>query len=104
MTGLNLNRVNLIGRVVDHIFYTTTERAAADLIRFKVATPNENHEPDTHQCLAWGPIGLQLHTYLKRGSQIALRGKLSYHQFENSLGEQVITPEIRVDQFTFLGD
>jgi single stranded DNA-binding protein len=105
-----LNQLTLIGYVAKAPFYMTTEKAAADLTRFELLTeqPTRVAESigeaamDRHQCVAWGPVSLQLHQHLYAGSRVAIGGRLQYRQFADTNGQQRSLTEIVVERFTFL--
>lgn len=104
-----LNQLTLIGYVAAPPFYTTTEKAAADLTRFVLLTERPdtlttpaNETCDRHQCVAWGPVSLLLHQYLCVGSRVAIGGRLQYHQFKDSSGQERSLTEVVVERFTFL--
>lgn len=98
------NSIALIGVLPEAPVYITTENGA-DLTRFKIATPDRSGDRTTtviHQCFAWGPAALSLHSYLSRGSQLAIQGELKYRRVALSGGDWGNLAEVSVIDFTFL--
>lgn len=108
-----MNDITLIGTVPKRITYHFTE-AGHDLVRFTLRTSiarsaaaeNENSAGATfvdHHCQAWGPAALDIHTHLKPGDRILVRGELHYRNHRNRRGEVQRFAEVHVRGYTYLG-
>ncbi|MEM9836393.1 MAG: single-stranded DNA-binding protein [Bacteroidota bacterium] len=105
---MNLNNhIQLIGQLIDHPVYITTEKGA-DLTTFLLKTkrctdqPSNTTSTDIHRCVSWGPAALLLHEHLAKGCRLAVRGQLQYSEVSEDGNQPVIIPEIHLSDFTFL--
>ncbi|MCB0651267.1 MAG: single-stranded DNA-binding protein [Saprospiraceae bacterium] len=56
-----------------------------------------------HNCVLWGKTAELANTWLKKGKEIAARGKITYSNYEDKNGQVRYTTEIVVNEFTMLG-
>ncbi|KAA3624026.1 MAG: single-stranded DNA-binding protein [Bacteroidetes bacterium] len=56
-----------------------------------------------HNCILWGKTAELANTWLKKGKEIAARGKVTYSTYEDKDGKVRYTTEIVIDEFTMLG-
>ena len=56
-----------------------------------------------HNLVAWGVTAKQIEKMLKKGSEIAVEGKLMYHSYEDKEGKKRYVTEVIVDEFLILG-
>jgi single-strand DNA-binding protein len=104
------NSVQLIGRLGNEpeikTFDSGTKKAS-----FSLAT-NENYynnkgekveETQWHQVVAWGKKVEIIESYLKKGSEVAVKGKLSNRSYETPTGEKRYVSEIRLNELLMLG-
>lgn len=56
-----------------------------------------------HNLVAWGPQAEYLEKYLRKGSYIGIRGKLTHRQFETKDGKKSTRTEIVVNEFVRFG-
>ena len=56
-----------------------------------------------HNCVLWGKTAELANTWLKKGKEIAARGKITYSNYEYKNGQVRYTTEIVVNEFTMLG-
>ena len=56
-----------------------------------------------HNCVAWGKTAELANTWLKKGKEVALRGKIAYSNYEDKNGQVKYTTDIIIDEFTMLG-
>ncbi|XOV94608.1 MAG: single-stranded DNA-binding protein [Bacteroidota bacterium] len=103
------NSVTLIGRLGTDPEIRAFE-SGRKLASFPVAT-NETYTNDKgekvddtqwHNITAWGRNAENAETILKKGSYVALRGKLIYHSFEQD-GNTCYVSEVQVLEFLELG-
>jgi single-strand DNA-binding protein len=104
------NRVYLIGNLGMDPDVKELE-GGTTLAKFSLAT-NDIHKDsegkkikDTqwHNLIAWGTTAKQMEKLLKKGSEIAVEGKLLYHSYEDKEGKKKSITEIVVDEFLILG-
>ncbi|MCG8320155.1 MAG: single-stranded DNA-binding protein [Cytophagales bacterium] len=103
------NRVQLIGRLGAD---PETRQVNGDrtLTKFTMAT-NETfrnsagekiEETQWHNVVAWGKIGEIAGKYLKKGSEVAIEGKLIHRVYENN-GEKKYFTEISMNEMVMVG-
>jgi len=109
MTTLR-NNVQLIGRLGKDPEVRTFE-SGKKMASFSIATSdtykNQKGEKvqDTqwHNLVIWGKLADVAGQYLKKGSEIAVSGKLIHRNYETSAGEKKYITEINVHDFLMLG-
>lgn len=52
-----------------------------------------------HRCVAWGKLAETMGSLCKKGSEVAVRGKLTYNNYEDKDGVKRIQPRIVVQEF-----
>lgn len=104
------NKVQLIGNIGQ-----TPELKELDggkkVINFSLATnevyTNAAGEKVTntawHNVVAWGKTAEHLQKFAKKGSQLAIEGKLTYRSYDNKDGQTITTTEILVNEFLAMG-
>ncbi|MFZ9047141.1 MAG: single-stranded DNA-binding protein [Cyclobacteriaceae bacterium] len=109
MTTLR-NHVQLIGRLGNepevHTFESGTRKAT-----FSLATNDQYYnnkgekvqETQWHNVVAWGKKVDIIENYLKKGSEIAVQGKLATRSFETKTGEKRCVTEINMNELLMLG-
>ena len=103
------NSVQLIGRLgMDpeiRTFDSGRKKAS-----FSIAT-NDNYknqkgekveETQWHNIVIWGNLADIAEKYLKKGSEVALEGKLIHRSYENNAGEKKYLTEINVNELVML--
>ena len=104
------NSVQLIGRLGNEpeikTFDSGTKKAS-----FSLAT-NENYynnkgekveETQWHNFVAWGKKVEIIENYLKKGSEVAVQGKLANRSYETPTGEKRYISEISLNELLMLG-
>ncbi|MGB0390267.1 MAG: single-stranded DNA-binding protein [Salibacteraceae bacterium] len=108
MNSLN-NRVQLIGRLgMDPEVREFGEKKK--MARFQLATSEKYknskgeyvENTQWHSLVIWGNQVEVAQKYLKKGSEIALEGKLQYRQYEDGEGKKQFITEINVNDFLML--
>lgn len=99
-----MNKVILIGRLVaDHeIRYTQSGKAVASY-RLAVDRPfkqDGQQEADFINCVAWGKTGEFAGNYLRKGTKIAVEGRIQTGSYEKD-GVKHYTTDIVVDRHEF---
>jgi len=104
------NSVQLIGRLGKDPEIKTFEKSKMKVASVTLAT-NEtytNHKgekvEDTqwHNLVLWGRLATLVSTYLKKGSEIAIEGKLVHRSYETANGEKRYITEINVNDLVML--
>jgi single-strand DNA-binding protein len=109
MTNLR-NSVKLIGHLGKDPEVRTFE-SGKKMATFSIATTdsykNQKGEKvqDTqwHNIVIWGKLADIAGQYLKKGSEVAVEGKLVHRAYETSAGEKRNTTEINVNEMLMLG-
>lgn len=108
MNSLN-NRVQLIGRLgMDPEVREFGEKKK--MARFQLATSekyknNKGEIVDNtqwHSLVVWGNLADVAKKYLKKGSELAVEGKLQHRQYEDNEGKKQFITEINVNDFLML--
>lgn len=109
MTSLK-NSVKLIGRLGKDPEVKNFE-GGKTMATFSIAT-NETYknqkgekveEVQWHNVVAWGKTAEIAAKYLKKGSEVAIEGKLIYRDYETSSGEKRHVTEININELLMLG-
>ena len=103
------NSVQLIGHLGKDVDLRTLENGRK-LAKVSIATNEYYKSPDGekqvktqwHQLVAWGPIAERMQIVLKKGNYVAVKGKLTYNQFETKEGITRYVTEIHVQEFHLL--
>lgn len=83
------NKVQLIGNIGNDVELKELD-GGKKVANFSIAT-NDTYKnaqgekvtnTDWHNCVAWGNLADILNKYTKKGSQIAIEGKLTYDKYE----------------------
>lgn len=104
------NRVQLIGNLGQDPEVITLENGSK-LAKFSLATSdyykNANGEKveDTqwHNVVAWGKTADIIESYLAKGKQVAVEGKLVHRTYETKEGEKRYITEIKCNELLMLG-
>jgi len=103
------NSVRLLGRLGEEPKVRNLE-SGKKVANFSLATNEiyrnsrgEKQEDTTwHRLVAWGKQAEIAENYLKKGSEIALEGKLTNRQWEDKKGEKQYTTEIVINSLLML--
>ncbi len=104
------NRVQLIGNLGQDPEIVTLE-SGSKLAKFSIATSdyykNDKGEKveDTqwHNIVAWGKTAEIVESYLTKGKQVAVEGKLIHRTYETKEGEKRYFTEIKCNELLMLG-
>ncbi|MFZ1704105.1 MAG: single-stranded DNA-binding protein [Saprospiraceae bacterium] len=102
------NSVHLIGNVgkdVDMItFESGMHKATVSLATNSVYVNNQGErvkQTDWHSLVAWGKVAELLKTYVKKGSDLAVQGKITYRNYTDKNGiVKYVTEIVVVDFYT----
>lgn len=104
------NRVQLIGNLGMNPQVKILE-SGSKLVRFTLAT-NDTYtnasgekvtETEWHQVVAWNKTADLIGTYLEKGREVALEGKLVTRSWEDEKGEKKYSTEVVCNEILFLG-
>ncbi len=104
------NKVQLIGHLGQDPEVVTLE-SGSKLAKFSIAT-NESYRnakgekvEDTqwHNIVAWGKTAEIVESYLTRGKEVAVEGKLIHRTYETKEGEKRYVTEIKCNELLMLG-
>jgi single-strand DNA-binding protein len=75
------------------------------ILKFTVAVNRRKKgEADFINCLAFDKTAENIQAYFKKGSMIAIEGRIQTGSYENKEGQKVYTTEVIVDAFHFTGE
>ena len=103
------NSVRLIGRLGDSPKVRKLD-SGKTVVNFSIAT-NEIHfdskgqkvsETTWHRLVVWGKQAEVAENYLKKGSEVAIEGKLTNRQYDNKNGEKHYITEIVINSMLML--
>lgn len=108
-----MNQVRNSVRLIGHVGQDPEVKDAGKtkLAKFSLAT-NESRknqdgekveETQWHNLIAWGKQAEVAGQYIKKGSEIAIEGKLTSHSYDDKDGVKKYVTEIVVRDFSFLG-
>jgi single-strand DNA-binding protein len=103
------NSVQLIGRLGKDPEVKTfgNKRKAAFSIAttdsYKNAKGEKVEDTQWHNLVIWGKLADVASTYLKKGSEVAIEGKLVHRVYETEKGEKRYITEINVNDLVMLG-
>jgi len=104
------NKVQLIGNLGNDPEIITTE-SGKKLAKFRIAT-NESYKDskgervtDTqwHNVIAWGKIAEIIESYVTKGKEVAIEGKLINRSWEDKEGNKRYTTEVVCNELLMLG-
>lgn len=101
-----MNKIILIGRLTKDVDlrYTSNGKAVGSF-RMAVQRPFKNqqgeYEADFINCVVWDKAAETIATYVKKGHQFGVEGRLQIRDYEKD-GQRVFVSEVVVENFTFL--
>lgn len=95
-----MNRVILMGRLTKdpEVRYSKDQMAVA---RYTLAVDRRNKEADFISCVVFGKGGEFAEKYLKKGTKIAVSGRIQTGSYTNKEGRKVYTTEVVVEDQEF---
>jgi len=103
-----MNSVNLLGRLTKEpdVRYTQGEKSMC-IARYTLAVNRRfktgDQTADFINCVAFGKQGEFVEKYLKKGMQIAVRGRIQTGSYTNKDGQKVYTTDVVVEEHEFTG-
>lgn len=104
------NRVQLIGNLGQDPEIVTLE-GGSKLAKFSIATSDyyknakgeKVEDTQWHNIVAWGKTAEIVESYLTKGKQVAIEGKLIHRTYETKEGEKKYFTEIKCNELLMLG-
>lgn len=104
------NKVQLIGNLgtdpeVKHLDSgkTLARLSLATSDSYKNSDGSKVTDTQWHQLVAWGNVANIAEKYLKKGSEIAIEGKLTHRSYEDSSGIKRYVTEVVISDILMLG-
>lgn len=103
-----LNRVILVGRLTRDPDLRYTTNGGVAVTRFTVAVNRKftnqqgEREADFINIVAWRALAENCGNYLKKGSLVAIEGRIQTRSYENQEGRTVYVTEVVADDVRFL--
>ena len=104
------NRIQLIGRLGKDPEFRLLE-SGKNVVNFSMATSDsyknnageKTIDTQWHQIVAWGGLAEIADKYLKKGSEVAIQGKLIHRSYEGPDGNKRYVSEVIADELLLLG-
>lgn len=102
-----INNVVLVGRLTKDIDlkYTNNGTAVGTFtlaVNRNFTNQNGDREADFINCVVWRKPAETFANYTKKGSLVAITGKIQTRNYENAQGQRVYVTEVVVENFQFL--
>lgn len=95
-----MNRVILIGRLTSDPELRENDKYKQ--CKFTLAVNRLKEGADFINCIAWSNTAELISKYFKKGSQLALEGRINTGSYEKD-GKKIYTTDIIVENITFIG-
>ena len=103
------NNVQLIGNLGKDVEFKQLENGNA-IARVTLATKevykksDGNRQVDTqwHQLVGWGKVAEIMHVLLKKGREVAVKGKLTHRSYDDKDGNKRYRSEVVVNEFMLM--
>ena len=102
-----MNRVDLVGRLTrDTELYEAGENLYTRFtlaVNRKFKNANGEYDADFISCVAWNKTAELINKHFKKGSEIAIEGRIQTGDYEKEDGTKVYTTDGIVETITFIG-
>lgn len=100
-----MNSIVLLGRATSSIELKQTQ-AGKSVVNFSLAVkrPYTKDTTDFHTVVAWDKQADLISKYVKKGSQICIRGYLTNREWSDKNGNKRISTEIIAEEISFAGN
>lgn len=98
-----MNVVNLLGRLTKDpdIRYSTVGEDQKAIARFTLAVDRRSEGTDFISCVTFGKTAETIEKYVKKGTKIAVEGRIQTGSYTNKEGKTVYTTDVIVNNFEF---
>jgi len=99
-----MNRVELIGRLTRDpvVRYTSGNQMAVASFTLAVARPGKDKGADFPRVTAFGKTAETIEKYVKKGTAIAVEGRIQTGSYDDKNGNKVYTTDVIADRVEFL--
>ena len=99
-----MNRVTLIGRATKDPSISYAQNGGMTIARYTLAVDRrgKDQQADFISCVAFGKSAEFAEKYLKKGTKIAVNGRLQTGSYKNKDGQTVYTTDIVVEEHEFV--
>jgi len=105
---MNLNKVLLVGRLTRDVELKKTP-SGTSVASFGLATNRkwkdkdgqQKEETEFHNCVAWGRTAELISSFMKKGSEIYVEGRLATRSWEDKAGGKRYMTEVVVENMQF---
>lgn len=102
-----MNKVILLGRLGSDPEFKAT--SGGEMCRFSLATSEKfmsdgeiKERTEWHRVVVWGKLAHTCSKYLKKGSQVAIEGRLQTRSWESNSGSKRHSTEVVAEEVRFL--
>lgn len=97
-----MNKIILIGRMTKdiEIRYTQNQKEVGNFdlaVNRNYKSANGEYDTDFFKCIAWGNLAKTIHTYISKGSQIAIEGRVENRTYQANDGTNRYVTEVVVE-------
>lgn len=98
-----MNSVVLMGRLTKDpdVRYSTVGEDEKAIARFTLAVDRRSEGTDFISCVAFGKTAETIEKYVKKGTKIAIEGRIQTGSYTNKEGKTVYTTDVIVNNFEF---
>lgn len=97
----DINRVTIIGRLTGDVELKMTP-SGKEVANFRMAVNRHGDEADFINIITWGNCAVSCNKYLKKGSQIAVDGRIQTRNWSTPKGEKRYAVDVVADNVQFL--
>jgi len=98
-----MNKVIIAGYIGQDVDVKYTQQDNKALASFSVGTRESKDKTEWHRCVAWDKTAEFISKYFKKGSYIALTGRLQTRKWEDKDGKTMHTTEVIIETAEFGG-
>lgn len=103
-----MNKVILLGRLTKDVELRYTQASNTAVASFSLAVnrkfvkEGEEQQADFFNIVAWGKLAETASSYLRKGSQVLITGKLQNRSWENEQGQKHYITEVVAEELDFI--
>ena len=97
-----MNKIFVVGRITKDFRVETTNNGIP-FSRFSMADKVDDENTNFFQCVAWRGCAENIAKYARKGTKIAIFGKMQSRSYENKDGVKVLVWELIVENFDICG-
>ena len=99
-----MNRVTLIGRATKDPSISYAQNGGMTIARYTLAVDRrgKDQQADFISCVAFGKIAEFAEKYIKKGTKIAVNGRIQTGSYKNKDGQTVYTTDVVIEDHEFV--